>query len=406
LGSTGTRNGIASGSQLYIFHKGGSNASFNSSFVNLTLLAPIGFGGGVGAGVCGAEDVGVANAVLFEVIGGLTSGSCFIIPGSIFGSFLIDINRVAKELRDQVPNPSLPNKMMDLQQPSSNTPTTMPMKLEPVIKTEPIDPTAIKTEPGIKSEPIDPLTTIKKEPKIEPGTIKQEIDVKPITSTNSAGTVISTPTTSTPPIHTPAQTPPQPPMGANKVRFTKEELKEALEPPLLKMYNCEPEAIPFRVPVDPKQLNIPDYFEIIKKPMDMSAIKNKLETGCYTDPWEFVDDVWLMFENAWIYNRKTSRVYKYCTKLSEVFEQEIDPVMVRLGYCCGRKHTFSPQTLCCYGQQNTICTIPRDGKYYVYENRNPTPALFSDRYNFCQKCFNDIPGDTVSMGDDPSQPQK
>ena len=86
-------------------------------------------------------------------------------------------------------------------------------------------------------------------------------------------------------------------------------------PPLLKMYNCEPEAIPFRVPVDPKQLNIPDYFEIIKKPMDMSAIKNKLETGGYTDPWDFVDDVWLMFENAWIYNRKTSRVYKYCTKV-------------------------------------------------------------------------------------------
>ena len=107
-------------------------------------------------------------------------------------------------------------------------------------------------------------------------------------------------------------------MGANKVKFTKEELKEALEPPLLKMYNCEPEAIPFRVPVDPKQLNIPDYFEIIKKPMDMSAIKNKLETGCYTDPWEFVDDVWLMFENAWIYNRKTSRVYKYCTKVSYI----------------------------------------------------------------------------------------
>ena len=38
--------------------------------------------------------------------------------------------------------------------------------------------------------------------------------------------------------------------------------------------------------------------------------------------------------------------------------------------------------------------------------RNPTPALFSDKYNFCQKCFNDIPGDTVNMGDDPSQPQK
>ena len=37
--------------------------------------------------------------------------------------------------------------------------------------------------------------------------------------------------------------------------------------------------------------------------------------------------------------------------------------------------------------------------------RNPTPSLFSDRYTFCDKCFNDIPGDTVGLGDDPSQPQ-
>lgn len=50
-----------------------------------------------------------------------------------------------------------------------------------------------------------------------------------------------------------------------------------------------------------------------------------------------MDDIWLMFNNAWLYNRKTSRVYKYCSKLSEVFEQEIDPVMQSLGYCCGRK---------------------------------------------------------------------
>ena len=42
LGSTGTLKGIASGSQLYIFSRGGSRASFNSSLVNFTLLAPIG----------------------------------------------------------------------------------------------------------------------------------------------------------------------------------------------------------------------------------------------------------------------------------------------------------------------------------------------------------------------------
>lgn len=80
-----------------------------------------------------------------------------------------------------------------------------------------------------------------------------------------------------------------------------------------------------------------DYFEIVKNPIDLSTIKRKLDTGQYQEPWQYVDDVWLMFNNAWLYNRKTSRVYKYCTKLAEVFEAEIDPVMQGLGYCCGRK---------------------------------------------------------------------
>lgn len=80
-----------------------------------------------------------------------------------------------------------------------------------------------------------------------------------------------------------------------------------------------------------------DYFEIVKNPIDLSTIKRKLDTGQYQEPWQYVEDVWLMFNNAWLYNRKTSRVYKYCTKLAEVFEVEIDPVMQSLGYCCGRK---------------------------------------------------------------------
>ena len=80
-----------------------------------------------------------------------------------------------------------------------------------------------------------------------------------------------------------------------------------------------------------------DYFDIVKNPIDLSTIKRKLDTGQYQEPWQYVDDIWLMFNNAWLYNRKTSRVYKYCSKLAEVFEAEIDPVMQGLGYCCGRK---------------------------------------------------------------------
>ncbi|KAG8524891.1 Histone acetyltransferase p300, partial [Galemys pyrenaicus] len=117
----------------------------------------------------------------------------------------------------------------------------------------------------------------------------------------------------------------------------KKKLRQALMPTLEALYRQDPESLPFRQPVDPQLLGIPDYFDIVKSPMDLSTIKRKLDTGQYQEPWQYVDDIWLMFNNAWLYNRKTSRVYKYCSKLSEVFEQEIDPVMQSLGYCCGRK---------------------------------------------------------------------
>ena len=50
----------------------------------------------------------------------------------------------------------------------------------------------------------------------------------------------------------------------------------------------------------------------------------------------------LMFENAWFYNKKTSRVYKYCTKLVEVFDDHINPAIVKLGYCCGGRVSHTP----------------------------------------------------------------
>lgn len=37
--------------------------------------------------------------------------------------------------------------------------------------------------------------------------------------------------------------------------------------------------------------------------------------------------------------------------------------------------------------------------------RSPKFGLIADRYHFCEKCFNEIQGETVSLGDDPTQPQ-
>ncbi|XP_030590923.1 CREB binding protein b isoform X3 [Archocentrus centrarchus] len=240
------------------------------------------------------------------------------------------------------------------------------VKMEQEEETKP--PLVKKEEPDAAEPKQEPMETEEKKPemKIEP----KEEEESGANSTSAASTTQN-----------------------RKKIFKPEELRQALMPTLEALYKQDPESLPFRQPVDPMLLGIPDYFDIVKNPIDLSTIKRKLDTGQYQEPWQYVEDVWLMFNNAWLYNRKTSRVYKYCTKLAEVFEAEIDPVMQGLGYCCGRKFEFSPQTLCCYGKQ--LCTISRDSTYYSYQNR----------YHYCEKCFNEIQGNSVTLGDDPSQPQ-
>jgi len=99
-----------------------------------------------------------------------------------------------------------------------------------------------------------------------------------------------------------------------------------------RIHKEEPESLPFHYPVDPDQLGLPDYFNVVKKPMDLSTIKKRLDDGHYVNPQEFTDDMWLMFNNAWLYNKKTSKVYKFCSKLAEIFTANIDDVMREMGY--------------------------------------------------------------------------
>jgi E1A/CREB-binding protein len=186
------------------------------------------------------------------------------------------------------------------------------------------------------------------------------------------------------------------------VQFPPEDLRAHLEPVIHKMIACE-DSNPFRQPVDPVALNILDYPTIVKYPMDISTMHNKLLRGEYQTPLQFCDDAWLMFNNAWLYNRKTTRVYKMCTKLSEIFIDAIDPVMQRLGYCCGRQYVYLPQVMFCYGNQ-LCCQIARDGNYYYYNNSEPSRLnLSGDKYTFCSKCFDSVKGDSIYVGDDPAQ---
>jgi hypothetical protein len=58
----------------------------------------------------------------------------------------------------------------------------------------------------------------------------------------------------------------------------------------------------FHKPVNPIELGIPDYFDIIKNPMDFSTIKKKISNYQYTNCREFCEDMELVFYNCIIYN--------------------------------------------------------------------------------------------------------
>ena len=186
------------------------------------------------------------------------------------------------------------------------------------------------------------------------------------------------------------------------VTFNPDELRKALLP-VWKAVDAIEEAGPFRIPVNPEALQIPDYFDVIKNPMDLSTIREKLDSFAYPDPRSFCADMWQMFDNTWLYNRKNSKVYKFCTKLSEVFVEHMNPVIEKLGYCCSNKYNFTPLALFCFGQ--SMCIIARDQQYYVYEASSSKYGVnVSEKYIYCQKCFEQLPETGINLNENPNEP--
>lgn len=64
----------------------------------------------------------------------------------------------------------------------------------------------------------------------------------------------------------------------------------------------------FQEPVNVQTLKIPDYYTIVKNPMDFGTIKQKLKEQRYSNISEFMDDMELVFYNCKIYNGDESGV--------------------------------------------------------------------------------------------------
>lgn len=67
-------------------------------------------------------------------------------------------------------------------------------------------------------------------------------------------------------------------------------------------------AWPFTKPVSANE--VPDYFEVIKRPMDFGKIKSKLNLGDYRINEQALKDIELVFFNCDLYNNASSEIYQ------------------------------------------------------------------------------------------------
>jgi hypothetical protein len=68
---------------------------------------------------------------------------------------------------------------------------------------------------------------------------------------------------------------------------------------------------------------MPDYYEVIRKPMDLADIEERLKNGFLITPEKFVQDVTLMFDNCRKYNDETTPYAKSANSLENFMWQQI-----------------------------------------------------------------------------------
>jgi protein polybromo-1 len=99
----------------------------------------------------------------------------------------------------------------------------------------------------------------------------------------------------------------------------------------------------------PSKLDLPDYYDAIKKPMDMSKIYTRLigPTNKYESYDALVSDFWIMFDNACRYNEPDSVLYKDALALLKVLIEAKDDLFGRVRPCTGvaEARTFVTQLI-------------------------------------------------------------
>ncbi|CAN8254569.1 unnamed protein product [Cochlearia groenlandica] len=107
---------------------------------------------------------------------------------------------------------------------------------------------------------------------------------------------------------------------------TKQKQLTSLIRALLKTMQDHADAWPFKEPVDP--LDVPDYYDIIKDPIDLKTIAKRVESEQYYVTLDmFVADARRMFNNCRTYNSPDTIYYKIATRLETHFHSKVQAAL-------------------------------------------------------------------------------
>ncbi|CAN6609351.1 histone acetyltransferase Gcn5p [Trichomonascus vanleenenianus] len=93
---------------------------------------------------------------------------------------------------------------------------------------------------------------------------------------------------------------------------------------LLSEMQNHPSAWPFAQPVNRDE--VPDYYEVIKEPMDLATMEQRLEADVYQSLEDFLNDARLVFNNCRSYNNETTTYYKNATKLEKFLYSKVKEI--------------------------------------------------------------------------------
>ena len=151
----------------------------------------------------------------------------------------------------------------------------------------------------------------------------------------------------------------------------------------------------FGSPVDPVNMKLTDYSDIIKIPMDLGTIRKRLDLNYYRDLDGFKHDVNLCFDNAILYNPKANEIATLAKDLKKLFdtvfkrtsanmEADFEYSRSNINNClvCGDYLTkFEPPVYYCNGSTCGGQRIRRNAIFYC-TNRND--------FHWCSPCFSDL----------------